>query len=138
MILSKGHPYNSVFSIWKSLSVTKSSHQNCGPCYLNLPILSYTYTLLFCWENKVVAIAVSQIRPLTTVQLCILQDYSSGRIVLNMNHKRHTLSIYVKFQSFLIYSELNELCGNHVWILKQVNLHCNWINFIRVLSFFKQ
>ena len=30
-----------------------------------------------------------------------------------------------KFQLLLLYSELNEVSGNYVWILKWVNLHCN-------------
>ena len=117
----------SLFHMKIAASVTKNSHQNRGPCYLHLPIFPYTYILLFRWKIKSCRgrCFSQQIRPLTTVQLCILQDYSSVGIVLNMNHKRNILSIYVKFQSFLIYSELNELCGNHVWILKQVNLHCN-------------
>ena len=34
---------------------------------------------------------------------------------------------YVKFQSVIFYSELKEVCGNYVWILKWVNLCCNWI-----------
>ena len=34
-----------------------------------------------------------QIRPQTTVHICILQDYSNVRFGLNMNQKRHTLLI---------------------------------------------
>ena len=30
------------------------------------------------------------------------------------------------------------VCGNYVWILRWVNLHCNWINLLSVLSFLKQ
>ena len=33
-------------------SVTKSSHQDCGQCYLHLPIFSFTYTLLLCGKMK--------------------------------------------------------------------------------------
>ena len=33
-------------------SVSKSSHQDRGPCYLHLRIFSYTYTLLFWWKIK--------------------------------------------------------------------------------------
>ena len=40
----------SVFSIWKSLSVIESLHQDRGPYYLHLPIFSL-YTLLLL-ENK--------------------------------------------------------------------------------------
>ena len=36
-----------VFSIWKSLSLTKSSHQDRDPCFLHLPTFSYSYTILF-------------------------------------------------------------------------------------------
>ena len=38
----------------------------------------------------------------------------------------------------LFYSELNKVCCNHVWILKWVNLHRNWMNLINVLNFQKQ
>ena len=36
--------------------------------------------------------------------------------------------------------ELNEVCGNYIWILKWLTLHCNWnwISLISVLSFTKQ
>ena len=56
---------------------------------------SYTYTLLLCWEAKKCfdCCLLQQIRPLTTVPLCILQDYSSVRIVFNINLKRHTMPI---------------------------------------------
>ena len=33
-------------------SATKSLHQDRSPCYLQLPIFSYTYTLFFCWKIK--------------------------------------------------------------------------------------
>ena len=89
----------SLFHMKIAASVTKNSHQNHGPCYLHLPVFPYTY-ILICWKIKSCRgrCFSQQIRPLTTVQLCILQDYSNVRIVLNMNLKLHTLSIYVKFQ----------------------------------------
>ena len=34
--------------------------------------------------------------------------------------------------------ELNEVCGNYVWILKWINLCCNWISLVSILSFPKQ
>ena len=38
-------------------SVTKSYHQDCGPCYLQLPIFFFhMYTLLFCDRKKIGAI----------------------------------------------------------------------------------
>ena len=45
-----------------------------------------------------------------------------------------------KFQPLSFYSDLIEvgMCRNHVWILKWVNLHCNWMNLISVLNFPKQ
>ena len=52
--------------------------------------------------------------------------------------------VYIEFrqqninQSKTRICELNEVCGNYVWILKCVNLHCNWISLISVLSFPKQ
>ena len=54
-------------------------------------IFSYTYThsqkknFHHCFPQK--------IRAQTTVQLCILQDYSSVRIAFNMNNKCHILPL---------------------------------------------
>ena len=86
---------SSVFHMKITASGTKSSHQNCGLSYLHLPIFSYTYTLQLCWEVKKCfnGCFLLQIRPMTTVPLCILQNYSSVRIGFNMNHKHHTLPI---------------------------------------------
>ena len=42
----------SVFSIWKSLSVAKSSHQDRGPCYLHLPIFFLYIHSPLLLENK--------------------------------------------------------------------------------------
>ena len=43
------------------------------------------------------------------------------------------------FSPFEINAQLNEVCRNYnVWILKWVNLLCNWINLIIVLNFPKQ
>ena len=39
---------NSLSHLKTTTSVTKSSHQDRGLCYLHSPIFSYTYTLLFC------------------------------------------------------------------------------------------
>ena len=42
----------SLFHMKTTGSVTKSSHEDCGLCYLHLYIFSYTYTLLLCWKIK--------------------------------------------------------------------------------------
>ena len=75
-------------------SVTKSSHEDRGLCYLHLLIFPYTYIVLF-WKMKSCCDLSfpQQIRSNTTVQLCILRAYSSVRIDFNMNHKRHTLPL---------------------------------------------
>ena len=85
----------SLFHMKITVSVKKRSHQHCDPCYLHLPILSFTYTLLVCGKIKNCRdhCFAQQIRPQNTVQLNILQDYSSGRVDLNMNNKRHSLPI---------------------------------------------
>ena len=36
----------SLFQMKIPASVSRSSHQHCGPCYLHLPIFSFTHTLL--------------------------------------------------------------------------------------------
>ena len=35
----------------------------------------------------------------------------------------------------MLYSELNEVCGSYVWILKWVNFHCNEFSLICILNF---
>ena len=99
-----------------------------------LAFFSFTYTLLFCRKRKTCCdhCFLQEIRPRNTVQLYILRDYLSRRIGFNMNNKRHPLPIVYtilvrirKFQSLLFYSELNELCGSYIWVLKWVNFHCN-------------
>ena len=55
-------------------SVTKSPHQDRGPCDLHLHIFfSYIYTLLFCWKIKSCCDRCfpQQITPQITVQLYI-------------------------------------------------------------------
>ena len=88
--------YDAVFCIWKSLRVLQKvgikivAHAICT--YL---FFSYTCTLLFCWKMKSCfdRCFPQQIRPQTTVQSYILQDYSSVRIGFNMINKSHTLPI---------------------------------------------
>ena len=82
-------------SVAFTVSVKKNLHQDCGPCYLHLPIFSCTYNLLFCCKIKSCCDPCfpHQVRPQTIFQLYILQDYSSVRIGFNMNHKYHTLPI---------------------------------------------
>ena len=42
----------SLFHMKITASVTNSLYQDCGLCYLQLPIFSYTYTLLFRLKTK--------------------------------------------------------------------------------------
>ena len=83
----------SLFHMKITVSVTKSSHQDCGLCYLNLPIFFlYIHYLLFCGKIKSCCdhCFTQQINPKTTVQLW---DHSSVRIGFNKNNKGHTLPI---------------------------------------------
>ena len=41
-----------LFCIKITANVTKSLHQDFGPCYLHLPIFSFTYTFLSVLQNK--------------------------------------------------------------------------------------
>ena len=43
---------HSLFHMKIIASVTKSSHQNRGPCYLQLPIFSYTYSPVLLQNKK--------------------------------------------------------------------------------------
>ena len=112
----------SLFHMKITTSVAKSSHQHCDPCYLHLPIFSSTYTLLLCGKIKSYCdhCFPQQIRPQNTVQLYILQDYSSGRIDFNRNNKPHSLPIvytmlvYIRKFLVMFYSELNEVRGSYV------------------------
>ena len=85
----------SLFYTKITASVTKSSRQDRGPCYLRLLIFSYTYTLPFCWKIKSCCDLCfpQQIKLQTTVQWYIFRDYSSVRIGFSMINKRRTLPI---------------------------------------------
>ena len=83
-----------VFPYKSYCECTKSSNQDCGPCFLHLPIF-FLYTLLFCWKIKRFCdrCFLQQMRPQITVQLYILLGYSSLRIGFNMIKKRQTLPV---------------------------------------------
>ena len=63
----------SLFHMKITTSVTRSSHQQCDPCYLHLPIFFFTYTLLLCGKIKSCCdhCFPQHIRPQKTVQLYI-------------------------------------------------------------------
>ena len=68
-----------------TVSITKSTHQDCDLCYFQLPIfflhtLSSPVVKYYCDHCS-----PQQIRPQTTVQIYILQDYSSVRIGVTKN-----------------------------------------------------
>ena len=125
----------SLFQMNISASVSRSLHQHCGPCYLHLPIFSFTHTLLVSGKIKSCSdhCFPQQIGPQNTVQLNILQDYSSVRIGFNMNNKCHSLPIlynmlvqirkflllfYSEFYSLLFYADLNKVRGSYFSIFK--------------------
>ena len=87
----------SLFHMKITVSVTKSSYQDWATMLFNtyLFFFSYTYTLLFCWKIKCCCDRYfpEQIRPQTTVQWYILQNYLSVKIGFNMINKCHTLPI---------------------------------------------
>ena len=86
-------PSFSLFHMKITTSVAKNSHQDRGPCHLHLPVL-FIY-ILFCGKIKTYCDRCfpQQIRPQTTVQPSILQDYSSVRIDVNVINKRLTLPV---------------------------------------------
>ena len=107
--MRKKRPWSSLFHMKITASVTNSSHQDRGPCYLHSPIFSYTFIL--CWKIKSCCDSCfpQQIRPYTAVQWYILGDYSIVRIGFNMINKRHTLSmVYTLLKSFK--SVINHYC----------------------------
>ena len=91
---SQEHPVNavvlskllhfSVFSVWKSLQVLQKACIKIVACAVYTYLFfSYTCPLLFRRKKKKGCCDhcfLQRIRPITTVQLCILQDYSSVRI----------------------------------------------------------
>ena len=102
--------------------VTKSLHQDCGPCFLHLAILFlYMHFRLLLKIKSCCICCFSQqtSRLQTNGQLYILQGCSSVKSGFNMINKCHTLSApclfkSARFQSLLFYSELNEVCSNYV------------------------
>ena len=105
-------------------SVTKKSfHQNCGLWYLHLSISFYTYTLLFSCRIKSCCDHCFpwEIRPLTTVPLYILQDYSGVRIGFNVISKTTptTYSIH--------HDGLNTSSFNHYYFTE------SWMNCVVIM-----
>ena len=103
-----GIPHHSLLHVKITASLTKSFHQDCDSCFFFL----YKHSLEL--ENKnfvVITVFLSKLYHRTLS--IILQDYSTEDKVYN------------------VYS-------NCVWILKWLNLHCNWINLISVFNFSKQ
>ena len=59
--------YIIVFSTSEPLQVLWPVHQDCGLCYLHLPIFfSYTFTVILCWKVFAIAVFLSKLdhRPL--------------------------------------------------------------------------
>ena len=59
------------------------------------------------------------------------------------NSKSHTLAVNYclacsNHTCSIFFNDSPEVCDNYVWILRWVNLHCNWINLISILNFPKQ
>ena len=84
-----------VFFIWKSLHMLQKARIKIVACaiYTNPFFLTLILWPLFFFKIKSCCDCCfpQQIRPLTAVKLCILQDYFYVRIVFNMNHKHQTL-----------------------------------------------
>ena len=78
-----------------TVSITKSSHQDCDPAIYTYQFFSFTYTLLFCSKIKSCCNCCfpQQIRTQNTIQLCILWDCSSMGICFNMDNKHHILTV---------------------------------------------
>ena len=123
-------------------SVTKSSHQDCGPCCFHLPI-SYLciYSPLLLENKKLLWLLFSSVNHTTehysiiyVMRLPSCDDWCQYQ---QMPHTACSKVMFksIKFWSLLFYSELNKVSSNYVWILLEwVNLHCNWINLISVFS----
>ena len=110
--------------------VTKSSHQDRGPCYLQLLIFFFYIHSSLLLQNKKLLRLIFMIydskldhRPLFTYIYC--ETILVG-ICFNMNKKHHIIYYtkplqytpcqlkYVQFQSLLFYSELNQVHGAYV------------------------
>ena len=123
-----------MFSIWKLLWAFLKARIKIMACAI------YT-TLLFYWKKFfVIAVFLSKLEHRSMVYWIYYETLLVWGLVSTWLANA-TLPVKLKsakFWSLLFYSELNELCGNYVWISKSVNLHCNWINLISVLNFPKQ
>ena len=94
VILDKWSSFSSLFHMKITVSVTKSSHEDSGLCYLCLQFFLYTHSppvleIKSCFD----CCFPQQIRPQTTVQWYKLWDYSSVRIGFNIINKCHTQPI---------------------------------------------
>ena len=76
MLRTRGSKAYAVFSILKSLRVLQKVRTKI--------MTRANYTYLFFLIHTLSCRFSQQIGPLTTVQLCILQDYSSERIVFRI------------------------------------------------------
>ena len=89
---------DAIFSIWKSLQVLQKARIKIVACAIYTYQFFHLHTL-FSSAAKQKSCSnrwfLEQIRPQTTIQLYILQDYSSVGIGFNMNSKRHILPMLV-------------------------------------------
>ena len=114
-----------VFLQWTTQENSKKFHQQLfivsyllKECYFLFPFAFLAFFLVF-HQN-----------------LCFYHFYLSNfrnRILTNQKPEN-----VIRNSQWNCTSELNEVCSYYFWILKWVNLRCNWINFINVLSFLKQ
>ena len=123
-ILTTNYPYEvTIFTAnsWKLIAIRDLRWLNWRPvchrkeCFFIFPFTFLAFFFLFIIKNFVFIIFISF---LDEVYIEFRQQ--------NINQSKTRIC------------ELNEVCGNYVWILKCVNLHCNWISLISVLSFPKQ
>ena len=95
-ILKKILKIIAVFSIWKSLRVSKKACiKILAHAIYSYRFFPFTYILLFCCKikDRCDRCFPQQTRPQTTIQLYILQDYFCVGIGFSMNSKCHTLPI---------------------------------------------
>ena len=108
--------WGSVFSIGKSLWVLKEACIKIATHAIYTDwFFSFIYILLFCCKEKYCwdCCFLPQIRSQTTIQLYILQEYSSVKIGFNMNSKNHPMPIVYTMLVQMCYISLNDLSFNH-------------------------
>ena len=83
----------SLFHMKITVSVTKTLHQDCGPCYLHLPIFFFYIHSSLLQQNKKLLRLLFSLANYTTDHYLVITRNSSVGIGFDMNNKHQILPI---------------------------------------------